>query len=503
MKNYKIYCITVLQLVFLSLIVNANTVTVNSIRNFIVDSNTIISLDGVAGGQSLFEIVGTGGYKIRFRVADDVNPTISAGTLSEIHLISDIKGPITSLQPLTILGQEVFTTGDTVYKNIGSDAKLVPGDIVAVSGIINAIDNSMQLSRLELDNSIDQWKLRGFARNINANTFTIGGLVVNKNLIPVDNCNNGFNENTFVSIEALTDLNYDGVLPLDTLLSITCESPDVDQDSNNSVPVVVEGFVSGIIDLAAFEINNLDIFITVNTDFDNGETEHIDIGTKLEVQGTLDTNTRQITATTIRFVDHRVKMVAPVNPSDITIGNSMLIFGKLVSFIPQTRDDDDIVTMGLTTSKQIEIRGFTDSQGNIFAQRVRDKGDVDSEDVTLRGDVTDINQPMIKVNNIEIDASSSTFELNDGTATIQEFFSVLMVGMQLSIEDASYNQMSNVLSLGNIEIAESEIDDDPDNAIPTQPLSKLGNTINEIVGTGGVGIATITIAEPIFSSGFE
>ncbi len=480
----------------------AQTLTVNGIRNFTVDSNTIIREDGVVVSQQKRDIIGTGGFKIRFRVANDVNPTISQGTLVELDLISDIKGPVTALNPLTILGQEVFVTAETVLENIVSINKLVVGATVLVSGAINSVDNSMQLSRLELNNTLTQWKLRGFARNITANDFSIGNLTINTNAVIATNCSNGFIENVFVEIKATPDATYTSGNPLTTLTTIECQTPDVYQDPNNSIPVVVEAMVSEIIDLSSFRVNDLLVFFDTNTSFDNGEAEHVDVGTKLEIQGVLDTNTRFINAVTIRFIHHRVKFVAPIMPVDIVLGESVTIFGKPVFVTPQTRDDDNIVSLGLLSERQVEIRGFVDSTGGLYAERVRDKGTPDSQDVKLRGDITAINQPIIEVNGITVDTSTSLFEIDTGFVDSTTFFSLIQIGMQIVIEEATYDENSQLINNGIVKLVEQELEDDPDGQNKTSSMP----IINDIIGTGGIGLATVTkieIIELIFSAGFE
>lgn len=499
MKNKSIYTIL---LILFALVVNAQNISVNSIRNFTIDNNTVIRNDGVVINPTPLEIIGIGGFKMRFRVGENVNPTISQGTLVEIDLITDISGPITSLSPLEILEQRVFTTAETVLENVASTNVLIDNDTVAVSGAINAVDNSMQLSRLELDNTIGEWKLRGFARNITANNFTIGGLTINTNAVTAINCSNGFVENEFVEIKASPDATYAAGNPLTTLTSIECQTPDVYQGSNNSIPVVVEAMVSEIIDLSSFRVNDLVIFFDANTSFDNGESEHIDVGTKLEIQGTLDTNTRFINASTIRFIHHRVKFVAPIMPIDIVQGESVTVLGKQVFVTPQTRDDDNIISTGLLAERQVEVRGFVDSTGRLYAERVRDKGTPDSQDVKLRGDITAINQPIIEINGVTVDTSVSLFEIDSGYVDSMTFFSLIQVGMQIVIEEASYDANAQLLTGGAIELAEQELEDDPENNNKSNSLA----ISKEIIGIGGIGLATVTkveLIEQVFNSSFE
>ena len=483
-------------------LVFAQTVNVNGIRDFSMNQSTIIKQDGVIIDNTLFEIIGSGGYKIRFKVGTNVNTTISQGTLTEINFISDIKGPITNLSPLTIMDQVIFTTADTVLQNLNSTNILIVGDIVSVSGTISEINNTMQLSRLELNNNIIEWKLRGFARNITPINFTIGSLIINRNAMTASNCGGGFIDNSFVEIKATPDASYSTGSTLTTLIDIECQTPDVNQDPNFIIPVVIEGMVSNIIDLSSFRINDLVVFFFFFTSFDNGEAEHIDEGTKIEIQGFLDTNTRFIDAKTIRFINHRVKFVAPVVPADIAIGQSITIYGKQINITPQTRDPNIIISTGLSEERQIEVRGFIDSAGNIFAERIKDKGTPDNQHVKLRGDITAINQPFLEINGVSIDSSSSIYEIGSGITDINTFFATIQIGMQLKIENAVYDINANTLSMGVIELIEQELEDDPDDINQNKSLP----VIKEIIGSGGVGLATvtsITILDLIFNGGFE
>ncbi len=475
---------------------------VNDIRNYTINSSTILSIDGIIQNITTFEVIGSGGYKIRFKVAEDVNTTISQGTLEELHLISDIKGPITNLDPLEIMNQGSFITSDTILVNINNINSLQMGDDVSASGAIDAVTNSLQLSRLEKHSSnLSEWKIRGFVKNITANTFMIGGLTININAIMPSNCNNGFINNVFVSVKATPDAGFTGNNALTTLTSVECESPDVNQAMNNSIPSVVEGIVSDVINFDSFKINDLIILVDANTEFDNGELEHIDVGSKVEVQGLLNTTTREINASTVRFIHHRIKILAPASPIDIT-NNSLQLFNKIILTTPLTQDDDLLLINGISTDRQIEVRGFIDSAGQMYALRVRNRDTADAQNVKLRGDVTAINKPFLSINDILIDASFSEFQQLSGLVNndIDIFFNDLSTGMQASIKEATYDPISHIISLGLLEISEQEIEDDP-NSITTKSLGSI--TTKEVIGSGGVGLATITVPTLIFKSDFE
>ncbi|HPI96823.1 MAG TPA: hypothetical protein PLX38_11445, partial [Gammaproteobacteria bacterium] len=125
----------------------------------------------------------------------------------------------------------------------------------------------------------------------------------------------------------------------------------------------------------------------------------------------------------------------------------------------------------------------------------------DYNDVSLRGELTAVSMPQLAINNVNIDSTSSQFIIDENPVDMATFFAQLEVGMQVEISEAIYDDMSNELSAGIIELIEAEIEDDPDAA---GILEKSGqHHLKEIIGTGGVGIGTIYGTEIIFSNGFD
>ena len=517
MKTNTIFTTYLLSLLFISLIATGKdpvetkeivgsgifSTTINDIRNYTINQDTLIFLDKTAIGQSLYEIVGSG-YKSRFRLLNDVNANSTVGTLESITLITDIKGIVTTLNPLTIMNQNILSTADTVLVNLNAVTDLLVGDSVEVSGYINQ-DNSLQVSRIEKKTALSSWMLRGYVTAITgSSSFNMADLnILSNGLTPL--CpNSNIVVGDFLEIEATVDGSFTTGQPLSTLTALECQSPDIDPTPEGIIPAVIEGFVSQVFEPPTplvFMLNDIRIETDDQTIFDNGETEHIDLGVNIEAQGLLDSDAGTLVASKIRFLQHRVKIKAPLANKDIILGQSITILGNLFLATPQTIDDDFILANGLTSDQQVEIRGFIDSSGQGYLLKVRDRGSVDFSDVSLRGDVSILNNPFITVLNTVIDATNSLIEDEENQViTLAELFAVLEVGSQIEIEDAFYDHNNNTLSGGTIEIDEIETEDDPDSAT-------IVNT-KEIVGSGifsaGKGIATITrTTDIIFNSGFE
>jgi len=482
-------------------------VVFNDIRGLDVDDNTVITLDGqLITPLQLREIIGLG-YKGRFRVADDVNAAVSTGTLTELHLIIDYKGIVTSVNPLAVMDQGVLVTGDTVLENLTNPALLQVGDEVSISGII-AADGSMQAGRLEKETAaLSQWKVRGYLTGVDnpVGTVQMGALRVDMTSVSVVGCPASLLVGQFVEITGSPDATYQAGGTWQTASQLACQAPDVDQDPDGEVPALVEGMVDAIIDFSSFRMNDLTVVIDSGTRFDNGEAEHVDIGTRLEVQGILDSDNGILTAGIIRFLNIRIKAKGVVSPAAIVPGQSIQLFGLTFNQTPQTRDDEGILANGVSADRQVELRGFVDDDGQLYALRVRDRGNPNPQHSDLRGPVTAVTNPLMTVQGVPVDTSNSQFIIDGQIVTAAEFFAQVQPGAQVEVEDAVYDSPSGQFSGGIIELHEAEEEDVPDSA-PGNPENKQAPT-KEIIGlgfTGGRGVATVTRTDNIiYRSSFE
>ncbi len=483
-------------------------VVFNDIRGLDVDDATLITVDGVVITSSqLQEIIGLG-YKGRFRAGSDVNVSVSQGTLTELHLIIDYKGIVTSTSPLRVMDQPVLVTGDTVLVGLNDVATLQVGDEVSISGII-AADGSMEATRLEKPaQPLSEWKVRGYLQAVNTppGTIRIGDLQVSTGTVTFSDCTNGPGVGDFVEIEGVADAAYSAGDVWQTASTLTCQAPDVDQDPDGEVPALIEGFITAVIDFSSFVINGVTVLIDNDTEIDNGELEHLDVGIRVEVQGILDSDTGLLSANVIRFLNIRIKAEGVVSPSDIQPGQSISLFGLVFQVTPQTRDDEGILANGLAQNRQVEVRGFVDDTGQLFALRVRDRGSPDPDDAELRGPVTSINPPLLSIQGVMVDTSASTLMLDEQPISATDFFAMLQVGSQIEVEYASFDAANGLFTGGVVDIHEVETEDYPE-SVPEDPTDKVGSVTKEIIGlgfTGGRGVATVTrVDNIIYRSGFE
>lgn len=140
------------------------------------------------------------------RLAADA--TLTSGLAEFVEINSQLRGPITQLNPLQVLGQNLTVDADTVLLGLPGMGigGLSLGNIVEVSGQIDA-NNSLIATRLGLKGVTPSWRLTGFVTATNTNTLHIGNQVLNVNVTPL-NCELGIAVGSYVEIRATAPTTY-------------------------------------------------------------------------------------------------------------------------------------------------------------------------------------------------------------------------------------------------------------------------------------------------------
>ncbi len=466
--------------------------TINGIRNFQINQNTVIKEDGTI----IPAIRGQGGtgFKVRYRIGNDVNADVTSGTIDEIDLINTHKGPITSLDPFRIFNVDALITADTFYDDNLSFADITVGDELKLSGFVDS-NSSLLVSRIESDDApLTEWKLSGYVSGLNATQFNIQNQVIMTNGITPDDCGLGLSDGDFVEVKAIPDALFGPGSPLNTVIQIECKPEGIVTLPGDVIPVALEGLV----DFEDIEMNNLfsiagqQINVSGITQYINGEIDDIVIGAKVEVEGLMNTTTSVIDATKVKFKEVRFKFEEPVLPADVMTGESIQLFGRIISTTPQLRDEDGIIGAGLGIETQVEVRGYADSEGNLYATRVRERGNPDANDVNADGAITAINPPLIEVYGVTVDTSTSVFfDITGMPINATQFFASIALGTEVEVEDAVVNESTNTISGGSIRI-------DEDNDFTRSAIDQKAGVMEAL------GIGTITsLPDVIFSDSFE
>lgn len=465
-------------------IIGSGIFSINSTRSFSIEESTDIYLDNNPIDYNTFEIIGSG-FKAKTNLLDDVNDDITIGTVYDINLTSNIHGPVTSLSPLMILEQPVLITSDTIQSQ--QDSFQLYQELL-LSGYTSK-NNSVKATKV-MDSIYHNWKIQGYVSQVNRNRFNIGTLVINRNNEEVLGCSKGIKNGLLIEVQIQADSNYQIGGAIDTLLSVKCIVSEHEQ--NILMPMVVQGFVTQK-QGNDFWMNDVYVNNTNDTVFENGEKGFINSSVNVEVQGLYNTETSELNAEAVRFIDHRIELTFPVYPSDIVLNQSISVNGLVFNKTPHTIDNNGVLINGLNSARQVEIQGFIDTSGEIYISKLKLKGPPNYNLVSLRGNINDLSQPLFSLLNFQIDAGSNT--LNDNNHVLletEEFFQSMREGIQIEVKHGEYSQVTNEIVNATITIKST-------NESLVQKRAEQSGIKKEIIGSGIVNASvTGTITRTAF-----
>lgn len=473
-----------------------SAVTINGVRHFSITGDTQILLDGQPIPAAQLNSAGTG-----FNVlvdARNVNPGLTEGEAVRIDLRNLVRGPVTALAPLSVLDQPIAVNGDTVLVDIpGNDlANVAVGDLLEVSGYLDP-NNSIVAARIgwRTDPTSD-WKISGYVAGLVANTFSIGSQLIDFTGITPLRCGAGLQDGHFVEVETRPNAGYAAGATLSQVIELHCDDPNFGNPPPGGASLVsLEGIIQAVPDPVpappTFTLLDLQIVTTAQTQYRRGTIDDLGAGVRVEVEGTYDSTTQTVVAREVHFKQAQVRFEAPVGPADVIPGESVTILGSTIVFSPQTRDEDGIAANGLGAPTQVEVRGLMDDDGNLFATRIRERGDPELDDIELRGPVTSIDRPELVILGITVDASSAVYrDQNNQPISADQFYALVRIGTIVSAEDATYDPDTGVIFAGKLELED-------DVALPTALPERGG------VAAFARGTITQLGGDPIFGNGFE
>ena len=405
------------------------SVIINDIRTFVIDANTTITWDDNIISET--ELMNRGvGAVAQVNVAG-ANNGLTSGTAVTITVNNKVKGPVTGTAPLEVLGQTLVLDGNVTYLVDDTPAPgfnpatLQVGDIVEVNGFAG-VSNVIQVSLFEHKTAgIPEWKLTGKVTSTAPGELNIGSQRVVLNGVNARDCR--LNRTTpevgdLVEVKALFDAQFNtGAAPnddtLDTVTDVECQVPGLGVPPGTSTSII-EAEIEGIVTALAcpggdFVVGGQCVEITsAPAVFEGGAAEDIIIGAKLEAEGDLNTASGVLVADRIKFRENRVRIEAPVNIPIAGVGGAFTIMDVIpVTTTTLTEDSDGIITGSISGNHQVEVRGYADSTGTVFATSLRERGNADLTDVRLRGPTDDTCNPPfdteLTVLGVIIDTNSS------------------------------------------------------------------------------------------------
>lgn len=427
------------------------SIIINDIREFEFDDDSRVRIDGDDATENQLKA----GMVVSVTVDDDVNDDFTRGTLETVDAHHEVKGIITALNPLRVLAQQISVVSATVLDDVpGNDlANLDVGDEVEISGHRDEND-VIRASLIEFKPAgVDVWQLRGTVTATPSGVlFNIGSQPVNTSSATVQNCSGG------ISIGDTVEVKFNPVSSLangQTLNAtrVECYTPGLTlPDDSSSLKASFEGFIDGITNATRFTLNGQVVQLSGSVVYENGSSDDLVVGAKVEAEGVLDSSTGILTAVKLRFREAEFRIEAPVAPGAVAAGESVTLFGVTVYSLAVTEDDDDVFG-GLSSSAQIEVRGFVDSDGTAYAEEIRDRGTPDAGDTLVRGPVSAKSAGGFTLLGMDVDTGGALLLDRFGNSVSEAaFLQQLRIGQQVKVSDASYNSGSNTISGGQIEL---------------------------------------------------
>jgi hypothetical protein len=396
-------------------------------RHFPIADDAVVRLDGRPVAANSVNAEGQGlplGITLEYLLAEDASDDLMQGTAIAIEAWHQVIGPVTSVAPLTVLGQPVFVTADTLLSVPEGDPELLqPGDIVAVGGMPNSF-GSVRATRLSLlsDAPLD-WQIVGRVSDLDASGFRIRDQRISLDGIALENCDNGLHNGSKVVVQASASTTFVGGESLQTAHRLICQPEGLNLfASHPSAPQQIPAAFDGVIT----DIHHLPLTISLDGQLVNLESllaagintlRDLALGARVEVDGVLDTRTGVITATRLTARDPLVRIEAPLEQ---IVGDLISVLGQSTLIVPGATDAGL-----LSVGHQIAVTAFTDSSDQMFVISAQLLGTADNQNVLLHGQISSIDSAngTFSVASVPFDvASADTFliETDDGLITLLE-----------------------------------------------------------------------------------
>jgi hypothetical protein len=391
-----------------------------------IDNSTAsVTLDDNPGSGS------NGGIKQGMVVKASGTFSGNSGTATSVEYRDNLEGEVCAMATedgittLRVLGQAVIQDAITIVENgpIGFN------DIVEVSGLPDD-QEKIHASFIQVKNPVPaEIEVKGRVDSVDNGTkmLTINALDVNFNTALIDDSIPGGEPKVgqFVEVKGLaTDFTCGGGVN-DTLIANKVEL-EAEGAGNISAgtQTEIEGFVTTPLNANSFMIGSRKVMINPGTRFlpDDFDETDIQVGSKLEAEGTFDNGV--LTATKISF-RRNVKLESDVlNP----VGNSFELEG-----LPGIVITTNLETTGDLAVGHIRVRGIEGPGNTVLATRIDSRSGTDA---FLQGAVDSKVGATITILGIPVDMNSILeFEDIDGNMiSRQQFLDLVQPGTLVKVK---------------------------------------------------------------------
>lgn len=403
-------------------------------RHFPIADDAVVRLDGRPVAANSVNAEGQGlplGITLEYLLAEDASNDLMQGTAIAIDAWHQVIGPVTSVAPLTVLGQPVFTTADTLLSVPGADPDLLqPGDLIAVAGMPNSF-GSVRATRLSLLNDAPlDWQIVGRVTDLDASGFRIRNQRISLDGIALENCDSGLSNGSKVVVQASASDAFISGANLQTAYRLICQPEGLSLfASKPSAPTHIPAAFDGV-------ITNIELLpLTISLDGQRVNLEgllaagintlrDLALGARIEVDGVLDTRTGVITATRFSARDPLVHIEAPLEQ---IVGDLISLLGQTAVVIPGAANSETF-----SGGEQIAVSAFTDSAGQLFVTSAQLLGSADNRSILLHGEISAVDSinGTLSVAGVSFDVASADNLLIE---TIDGVVSLIDAGLCLAL----------------------------------------------------------------------
>jgi len=224
------------------------------------------------------------------KVEGTFDPNNLTGTATAVTYKDNLEGPITSLNPLVVLGQTIIISSTTNFENNLKIGDLAVGNVIEVSGLIDSAGN-IQATHVEkkfdvFNTGSTVIEVKGTIQNLDAinGTFKINNLDIDYLTAGATIPQAGLTEGQYVEAKGMS-FDISGKL---IATSIDIEDEGIGSEAGHDGDYVeLKGFVTSILPLNQFKLDNQVVETSTATRYEGGTSNDIQVGTRLEVQGTI------------------------------------------------------------------------------------------------------------------------------------------------------------------------------------------------------------------------
>lgn len=416
----------------------------------IVNGSQVSGSPGQDGNQVAADNLAVGQV---VRVNGTVASSGTTGTATQVSFNADVNGPVNSVatvdastKELTVLGQPVIVDSDTQFvgpqNTDGSPFSLddlTQDMVVEISGLANA-DGKLHATYLKFEKNSagtnTPVEVTGTIKNLDSpsvGNFTINGLTVNYTAADTTGLPRGTPaDGQVVDVKGVMNLN--GVLQAQ---KITLESEGLGSGEAQSADI--EGFITSFTSSTSlFTVDSQSVQATTGTVYVGGLVTDLGAGVKVEVKGTLQNGV--LTADRIVFKDDAELEgnVASVNLQNDTLTLTGLP-GVSVGVNSLTQLSDNLQSLSsLAAGENVKVRGRANGAGSgtaVSATELDLESQSPSAGVTLQGPVEGINQSIVTILGVDIDAHAvGSFSSGEASPTETQFLSGLRTGDVVKVE---------------------------------------------------------------------